>query len=456
MAKNLNFTFAVIGDTHYINKKYHQKALRRGLVEDVERYNWMRTHVAPSIFSEIRQHRPEFVVQLGDLAEGGCDADKLSQYEMEEAWGQISYIGAPVFMAKGNHDTEIVYREVILPLLSKNLGTKLKTNYYSFDYDNNSFIFVDYLGLTEGNQQYLWLKGELERCQKADRIFIFAHAPLFPIARPFFSELSFIRPMLNLLEQYPVDVYFCGHTHNQSATLHHYKGKKILQMMGSIIGFPQEELITLKESRNLFCSPEECEYYWGFLEDSAPSYFIVKIVRDLTYLSWYVLGKGQQGIIEWGKRGNYHVIKKPKGKRKIPINSSDLKRIKSAYLHMCLYGSSGENKLVFLNGTEIGSAPIAGAFAPRKGINISKEKIKYIKMENTIEIHNPDKELFTTGSICLEITLDNGQKVRTNVSPYIYTTTHKWDNWGLDILRYVEPGRMIGPIFLKFGGNNCQ
>lgn len=455
------FSFAVLGDTHYINEKYHKRVLNNKVrdfdtidtIQDNKRYVWMTNNILTPIITEIKQCKPNFLIQLGDFVQGECDDYNSSKFEMEEALEIFSSLGIPIFILKGTHEGSLpepggkAYRDVVLPFLSGQVRRILKKNYYSVDYENSHFILLDYLQFTQ--EQYEWLEKDLRTHQNKKHIFIFAHPPLFPIARPFFTEKNFTERIIPLFKRYSIDAYFCGHTHNKSLSLHRLREAKILQIMTCPIGFPGEEPIPLEQVRVLLTSSLD-DYYWGYLEYSTPDWLLVKVQEKKVTLNWYLLGKGNQGIIEWEKSGEVKVIKKPKGKPKITIDPSDLKEIKSARLYLSFYNSYDPKKPVFLNGQMIGYAPVTSSFTAGEMVEIPGNKFVAIQPVNKVEIYNPKKELFCVGGIFLEITLNDGRKIRTNASPYIYTTSKEWDNWNLKVLHYIEPGKTISPAILEF------
>ncbi|MDD2710870.1 MAG: metallophosphoesterase [Verrucomicrobiae bacterium] len=447
-----NFSFVVMGDSHYANAKYHSRQIKNGVVDDLRRYTWMKSHVTAPLLAEINRLKPSFVLQLGDFAEGGCDNKKYESLEMSESLQFHSVLNAPLFIAKGNHERNPAYQKTVWPFLSKNLGFRLRSNYFSFDNHESAFLLVDSNDLKKGNRQFQWLKKTLAAARNRKHIFICAHSPLFPIARPFFGERNFIEAMLSLLKSHPITAFFCGHTHNQCISIHPVGEQKLLQIKTAPTGFPPLNSIPLAGTRNILDYREagKYEYCWGYLEDSAPSYFHVEVNNGAARFTHHIFRSGPIGIIE-SKNGRLRAMKRPKENKAPAIRAGGLKKITSAFLHMGLYDSWKDNKMAMLNGEIIGRIPKAGAFIPRKGIEVPKTQLNLIKPENFIEILNPEKENFTVGAIALEITLRNGKKARTNLSSKIYASTRRWNDWNLKSLCYVRPGKKTGPISLKFG-----
>lgn len=289
--------------------------------------------------------------------------------------------------------------------------------------------------------------------------------PIFLIGRVFFSEIGFIQLMLNLLKKFPIDAYFCGHTHNQSVLV--TRKEKILQIKGTAVGFlkdkltpsevrkmgkfpsgtsyyiPEEELIPLEETKTLLLSKHLLNYYWGYLEDTAPGWYLVKVKGKNVTVEWHLTGSGIRRIFSWEKPGEVKEIKIFKEEiKKEKIGKTDLNKIKSARLYLSLWNSEGREKEIFLNGEKIGFLPAGTAYSTRR-LEIPKNKLSSINLTNQIRITNPNKEKFCVGSIYMEIILKNGIKIRSNISQHIYVTSKRWNNWRLSILYYVPPGRDI-------------
>ncbi|MDD5597777.1 MAG: metallophosphoesterase [Victivallaceae bacterium] len=445
------FSFAVTSDTHYLNKDYHKSQIARGITDDLNRYDWVTRNVLGPFISEIRSFSPNFILLAGDFIEAGCDSESATVREMREGLSLLSSPEIPLFLIKGNHEPDDVYRKIIWPDLNEKLEKEVTANYYSFSYENSHFIIIDCEDF-ETDKQYLWLKNELEMHSREKNIFIFGHSPVFPVARPFFCELEFHRKILKLLQKYQADVYFCGHTHNQCLTRHKLNSQnEILQLKTAGTGFPDKHL-NLQEWRTLLdYRGFPYDFLWGLLEDSAPGYFLVDVFEEKIRIAHYVFGKELCGAIEYTRNSQCRVSRPGH----LTGSATDFagiaqEDIEAAYLHLCIYNSTGKNKAVILNGTPIGNIPIGDSYSARKKITLPQSCFAKIKQENSLEIQNPEKESFTTGSFVLELVLKDERRILSTISPNIYTTTNKWDVWRLDILKYFSPGETIGPVQLNF------
>ncbi|MDD5697970.1 MAG: metallophosphoesterase [Victivallaceae bacterium] len=452
MTARPKFSFAVISDTHYLNKAYHKSQLERGITDDLTRYDWVSRNVLKAFMAEISSFAPRFVLLTGDFIEGGCDSEAATVSEMREAMALLSGPEVPLFLIKGNHDPDAAYRKTVWPYLSEKLGNRITANYYSFSCDNCHFIIID-CGDFETGKQYLWLKDQLRRYSGEKYVFVFGHSPVFPVARPFFCELEFHRRMVKLLQEYRVDAYFCGHTHNHGLSLHKLNARnRVLQLKIASTGFPDQHL-NLEEWRTLLDYPGfPYDFLWGFLEDSAPGYLLAEVFEEKIRISHYVFGKTLCGAIEHKRNADDRIFpRKPFPAVAGGCGAVVPGNIEAAYLHLCVYNSTGKNKAVILNGTHIGNIPPGDSYSARKKITLPVSCFAGIKLENTLEISNPEQELFTTGSLVLELVLKDKRRMLSTVAPDIYTTANRWDSWQLNVLKHFRPGETIGPVYLKFG-----
>ena len=461
------YSFAVIGDFHYAKRKHYPKNLPGECKVII--YQWMVKHILKPMLSEIKTSCPDFIVQTGDFIEGMIKNQRKAREQLKEALELLSSAKVPVYISVGGHEKYTIprksYKSIVIPFLSQQLNRNIKSHYFSFDYKGDRFIFLDTQGLKKDTPQARWFEKELKNYKKRGHIFVFGHMPVFLIGRVFFSEIGFIQLMLDLLKKFPIDAYFCGHTHNQSVLV--TKKEKILQIMGTAVGFlkdrlspsevrkmenlpsgtsyyiPEEELIPLEETKTPLLPRHLLNYYWGYLEDTAPGWYLVKVKEKNVTVEWHFTGSGIRRVFFWEKPGEVKEIKIFREEiKKKKISKTDLNKIKSAYLYSSLWNSKGGEKEVFLNGEKIGFLP-AGTFYSTQRLEIPKNKMSSINLTNQIRITNPNKEKFCIGSIYMEITLKNGVKVRSNVSQHIYATSKRWNNWKLSILRYVPPGKDI-------------
>ncbi|WP_425806607.1 metallophosphoesterase family protein [Desulfitobacterium sp. Sab5] len=119
------------------------------------------------IIDQVNSIKPAFVVDNGDLVYGG----EPNRYRL--FYETVSKLQVPLYTTLGNHDI----RENGLPTYTELFGPA----YYSFDYLQNHFIFLDSSrGWTEKTaippEQYRWLEADLQKAQ-GKRIFVVSHIP---------------------------------------------------------------------------------------------------------------------------------------------------------------------------------------------------------------------------------------------------------------------------------------
>lgn len=188
-------------------------------------------------------------------------------------------------------------------------------------------------------------------------------------------------------------------------------------------------------------APDTIEYGWGYLEDSAPGWWVIHVTGPEVQADWHVLNKGVQGQLCW-KRGEKAVItKRPSfeatGGRPLP----ELAEIRSVRLRAA--GDSCRTPDIYrvsLNGTEIGIFPRLEYFDARQYLEIAPEHWPLLKGKNELTIHTPDEPM-TIGAIVLEVETEKGW-VRSTVSDY-YANTNKWDRWGSSNFVQITGGERI-------------
>jgi len=189
-----------------------------------------------TIIDQVNGINPAFVIDNGDLVYGGEPNKYRLFYET------VSKLQVPLYTTLGNHDI----RENGRPIYTQLFGPP----YYSFDYLNNHFIFLDSSsGWTEkraiSEEQYQWLESDLQKA-KGKRIFVISHIPptdprstvsqnTYPESNP--SQKSLLQSEMNklsgtsnidhafndkeeakrfedLMTKYKVDTVFLSHIHS--------------------------------------------------------------------------------------------------------------------------------------------------------------------------------------------------------------------------------------------------
>lgn len=119
------------------------------------------------ILGQINEKNPLFVIDNGDLVYGG-EPNKYRLFNQ-----MVSKLRVPLYTTLGNHDI----RENGRPTYTMLFGPP----YYSFDYGNDHFAFLDSSrGWVEKQtipeEQYKWLESDLQKAS-GKRIFVISHIP---------------------------------------------------------------------------------------------------------------------------------------------------------------------------------------------------------------------------------------------------------------------------------------
>ncbi len=119
------------------------------------------------IINQVNGINPAFVIDNGDLVYGG----EPNRYRL--FYETVSKLQVPLYTTLGNHDIRENGREIYTQLFGP--------PYYSFDYLNNHYVFLDSSrGWTEKraipDEEYQWLETDLQHAQ-GKRIFVISHIP---------------------------------------------------------------------------------------------------------------------------------------------------------------------------------------------------------------------------------------------------------------------------------------
>lgn len=204
-AQNGNWHFAVVGDTH-VPDAYTIKKIIPSLIEN----------------------KVEVVLFVGDLIQGGKRQTTQGMYEELSQWKELTQplrdAGIKIIAIRGNHEADVKgdnlkpWKELISPDL--NLVST---------YRNVTFIGMDNYLDGEHTVDSGWLKKVLKEANKDNIIVPFGHAPAFtcntfhPVCLD--ANESSRDQFWSLLEEYGIDYYFCGHTHQYNHCTVTHDGK---------------------------------------------------------------------------------------------------------------------------------------------------------------------------------------------------------------------------------------
>jgi acid phosphatase type 7 len=195
------FSFALIGDTE------------------------ARPHVNNQVAKLIWDERPNFVVHLGDITDGGKEPHKFEwNYEYFAGMTQLTS-RIPIFTVAGNGESDLFWygRYHRLP-------EEHQEAFYSFRYGNAEFYMLNSNEPKEfapGGKQYEWLKGKLQQSTARWKFVAHHHAPYSADEDDYGNTWRGtstqgdpnLRQMAPLLEQYGVDMVLFGHLHSYQRTL---------------------------------------------------------------------------------------------------------------------------------------------------------------------------------------------------------------------------------------------
>lgn len=441
--------FAVLGDIHYAVHEYHTR--RRS--SDLDRYERARLDYYQTLTQEVRESRPDFLVQLGDLLEGSWDDPEQAKTEMREALAWLVSACCPVFPIRGNHDdggpAALACDAVLAPYLS-GLFLSDRTGFsYEFTRGGDTFLFVDCRESYERPETRQWLGEAADRARNSRRLFVFAHQPIFPVSRVYFTDPPYLDVIRHCLKDCAIEAYFCGHTHNQAIAFHpHLARHGILQVKTAVIGSLGSDPVPLDQARALL--EPDSRYYGGYLEDTLPSWFLVDVDANGVRLTWHRIGAGVEAVLAWSDpaRAEWET---PPPERPLPaISDEELSHLRSGRIHMAFHDSADPEKQVLLNGVAVGAAPGGGSYAPRNVVKLSPAHLALVQRNNRVELTNPHGERLVWGGVYLEVETAGGRRVRSTPGHEVYDTGFDGGSGRSPVILPVPPGQTLGPVTVQF------
>lgn len=203
--------FAVVGDTH-VPQAYTIKK------------------IVPSLIA----NQVEVILFVGDLIQGGKRQTPQGMYEELSQWQELTKplrdAGIKIVAIRGNHEADIKgdnlkpWKELVSPDLN-----------LMYSYRNITFIGMDNYLNGEHTVDTGWLQKALKKVNKEHIIVPFGHEPAFscntfhPVCLD--ADDSNRSKFWSLLEEYGIDYYFCGHTHQYNHSTVTHNGKTIHQIV---------------------------------------------------------------------------------------------------------------------------------------------------------------------------------------------------------------------------------
>ena len=221
------------------------------------------------ISAAIAQETPDFLINVGDVVQYGPRPDWDTEFFNPMA-DLIKTM--PIYVSIGNHEKESRYFSEYFAFPDPD-----HEHYYSFEYGNTYFIFIDnniaayptadYPALDEESDQYSWLEEQLgsAAAQDAEWLFVLGHVPIYSVSTSNNYALN-REVVLPLLLDYGVDIYFAGHIHDYergySEGLHHViSGGAGGPLSHRVRSIPE---ITEQESNYHYCMIEVNDSVLGF------------------------------------------------------------------------------------------------------------------------------------------------------------------------------------------------
>jgi predicted phosphodiesterase len=175
--KRAKFTFGAISDIQYTSSQDQGLSKNRKslgtLKKTIDRFNGKEMIDSASYVGKSR--RPSFTVLLGDIIEGGPNAEK----DLNEVLKVLKKAKAKRYHVLGNHDFNGIDRVSLMKKL------RMKKTYYDFKKGKIRFVVLDTneISLNRGisDKQKQWLKNVLTNAQEnKQKVVVFGHHPLLP------------------------------------------------------------------------------------------------------------------------------------------------------------------------------------------------------------------------------------------------------------------------------------
>ncbi len=180
-----------------------------------------RPHINNQISQMIWQERPDFVLHLGDLTDGGMSQSKWQwNYEYFEGMGPL-HQRIPVFPVAGNGEGDLYWYKKYHKLPEDE-------SFYSFKFGNSEFFMLNSnLRANEfapGGRQYAWLDSALTKSTAVWKFVALHHAPYSTDENDYGNSYEgpseqgdrHVQQLLPVFESQQVDVVFFGHLHSYS------------------------------------------------------------------------------------------------------------------------------------------------------------------------------------------------------------------------------------------------
>ena len=179
--------------------------------------------------------KPDLIANVGDVVSEGSELNQWIDeylYPLRHISGHV-----PNYISIGNHEYYPDYlSSKSVPPFEKRVANPDNTTgsnqyYFSFDYGNSHFIFLDPNKAAEegsipkNSEQYKWFVNDLKKAkEEREWIFIFLHQPPYSECWSggyYDGEEALRREIVPIIEANNVDIVFSGHTHDYERGLPH-------------------------------------------------------------------------------------------------------------------------------------------------------------------------------------------------------------------------------------------
>jgi hypothetical protein len=162
--------------------------------------------VQSAVASRALDHKPDFLLHMGDLVNNGYSADDW--HDFFDLAGPL-LARSPIFPTLGNHErrSEFYFDLFYLP------GEE---RWYIFTYGAARFISLrvdEETGFEVGTSQHDWLKSTLKGNQQP-WVIVFFHRSPYTSEYEGPEEIAIRQALIPLFETHGVDLVFSGHNHN--------------------------------------------------------------------------------------------------------------------------------------------------------------------------------------------------------------------------------------------------
>ena len=195
--------------------------------------------------------KPDLVIHTGDVTDKTPDAGLRAQ-RLAEAKQLLDGLGIPLRVLPGEHDAALDRGEAF--------GKAFGDTRWSFAHKGVSFIGLDNSLGALGDDQLRWLANEVARVPADGRLVVFAHRPLFPLAREWDWFTADGDKALAILDQHPQTTVFYGHIHQA----HIARTNQTTHVSARALAFPLPAPMSVPEKKPLAWDAAALDHGLGY------------------------------------------------------------------------------------------------------------------------------------------------------------------------------------------------